>query len=196
MRAASLIVPLRFSLSLGTGPGAFGRSSSIGRTGTTHTYQSGPQRASDGDFGGFPWPHEIISSLIKRFFPGLKRQLTRTVTMPRTTTITSHHFHEPVSILAKVVPYITFDAVVGRNSEFRSLTNEQLEELGGVEYRALTALLWIVGGVSSRRHSLLELKIYARVLVPYSSADVGVHNHWALHVNGKMAARAWTSRSN
>ncbi|ETW74843.1 potassium transporter [Heterobasidion irregulare TC 32-1] len=164
VRAASLIVPLRFSLSLGTGPGAFGRSSSIGRTGTTHTYQSGPQRASDGDFGGFPWPHEIISSLIKRFFPGLKRQLTRTVTMPRTTTITSHHFHEPVSTLAKVVPYITFDAVVGRNSEFRSLTNEQLEELGGVEYRALTALLWIVGGY----HILVQMLAFT-IIGPYMS---------------------------
>lgn len=31
---------------------------------------------------------------------------------------------------------------------FHSLTHEQLEELGGVEYRALSALLWIVAGVS------------------------------------------------
>jgi hypothetical protein len=48
---------------------------------------------------------------------------------------------------SKVVPYISFDAVVGRNSTFHLLTNEQLEELGGVEYRALNALLFIVGGV-------------------------------------------------
>lgn len=30
---------------------------------------------------------------------------------------------------------------------FHLLTEEQLEELGGVEYRALTALLWIIAFV-------------------------------------------------
>jgi hypothetical protein len=49
---------------------------------------------------------------------------------------------------AKVVPYISFDAVVGRNSSFHHLTSEQRDEIGGVEYRALGALLWIVGIVS------------------------------------------------
>ena len=49
----------------------------------------------------------------------------------------------------KTVPYISFDAVVGRNSAFPYLTNTQIEELGGVEYRALNALLWIVAAVSS-----------------------------------------------
>jgi len=47
----------------------------------------------------------------------------------------------------KQVPYISFDAVVGRNSAFHLLTNEQLDEIGGVEYRALNALLWIVAAV-------------------------------------------------
>jgi len=46
---------------------------------------------------------------------------------------------------ARPVPYVSFDAVVGHNSSFVSLTEEQLEELGGVEFRALNALLWIVG---------------------------------------------------
>jgi hypothetical protein len=50
---------------------------------------------------------------------------------------------------ALAVPYVTFDAVVGHNSSFVSLTEEQLEELGGVEFRALNALLWIVGIVCS-----------------------------------------------
>lgn len=31
------------------------------------------------------------------------------------------------------------------------LTEEEIEELGGVEYRALQALSWIVGLVSARR---------------------------------------------
>ena len=92
-------------------------------------------------------PHEIITRIVDYFFPSLKRQLTRTVTMPRTQTIASQH-GEQLSPGAIPVPYISFEAIVGRNSDFRELTNDQLEELGGVEYRGLTALLWIVGGVS------------------------------------------------
>ncbi|THH33045.1 hypothetical protein EUX98_g1121 [Antrodiella citrinella] len=92
--------------------------------------------------GGFPMPHEIISSLFRRFFPKLERQLTRTITIPRTQTITSHNGAAPG---AKAVSYISFEAIVGRNSTFHKLTQDQLEELGGVEYRSLTALLWIVG---------------------------------------------------
>lgn len=108
-------------------------------------HTSASVRAKHTGFGGFPWPHEIISSLLKHFFPDANRRLTRTLTMPRTMTVTSQR--QP-GVTARVVPYISFDAVVGRNSVFHSLTNEQLEELGGVEYRALTALLWIVAGVS------------------------------------------------
>lgn len=91
-------------------------------------------------------PHKIIASLFKKLFPRLQRQLTRTVTIPITTTITSQRGSTSLAggDGTKVVPYITFDAVVGRNSAFHLLTNEQLEELGGVEYRALNALLWIV----------------------------------------------------
>ena len=62
--------------------------------------------------------------------------------MPRTTTITSIRGS---NISARAVPYISFDAVVRHNSASESLTDEQLEELGGVEFRALNALLWIVG---------------------------------------------------
>ena len=96
-------------------------------------------------------PHEIFTSLMHRLFPKLERKLTRTMTMPRTRTIVSQHSGAPSG---RPVTYISFDAVVGRNSEFKALTTEQLEELGGVEYRALGALLWIVGGVSMQCHLL------------------------------------------
>ncbi|TFL07165.1 cation transport protein-domain-containing protein [Pterulicium gracile] len=94
-------------------------------------------------FGGWPMPHELISAGFNKFFPTVSRKLTRTITIPATTTMTSvrgdgHPGH-------KYVPYISFSAVVGRNSEFHMLTSEQMEEIGGVEYRALNALLWIVG---------------------------------------------------
>lgn len=48
----------------------------------------------------------------------------------------------------KDVPYIDFDAVVGRNSTFINLTEEQLDVLGGAEYVALKFLLKVVAGVS------------------------------------------------
>ena len=48
---------------------------------------------------------------------------------------------------AKKVPYISFSAVVGRNSRFTDLTDEQMDELGGVEYRALRVLMYTVIGV-------------------------------------------------
>ncbi|KAG6857172.1 hypothetical protein H0H87_008237 [Tephrocybe sp. NHM501043] len=89
-----------------------------------------------------PW--EILASLFTRLFPKLGRTFTRTVTIPATTSIVSqqHTIHPG----GKAVPYISFDAIVGRNSAFHHLTNEEMEELGGVEYRALNALLWIIGG--------------------------------------------------
>ncbi|TFY80691.1 hypothetical protein EWM64_g3316 [Hericium alpestre] len=75
--------------------------------------------------------------------------------MPRTRTIASQY--GPPSAGARVVPYISFDAVVGRNSVFQHLTNEQIEELGGVEFRALTALLWIVAG---RAYPMIVVMIF------------------------------------
>lgn len=91
-------------------------------------------------------PFEILNSLFNLFFPKLKRKLTRSVTIPLTTTIASTRGGD-IPSGAKPVPYISFEAIVGRNSAFPLLTNEQMEELGGVEYRALNALLWIVAGV-------------------------------------------------
>jgi len=86
-----------------------------------------------------------ITSLLGHLFPRLRRKLTRTVTIPATTSLVSQHGEVPPG--AKAVPYISFDAVVGRNSTFHDLSNEEREELGGVEYRALNALLWIIAGV-------------------------------------------------
>jgi hypothetical protein len=59
----------------------------------------------------------------------------------------------------KDVPYIDFDAVVGRNSTFIDLTEEQLEVLGGAEYIALRFLLKVVAGVSTRPGTLSQWMI-------------------------------------
>lgn len=62
----------------------------------------------------------------------------------------------------KPVSYITFDATVGRNSHFRHLTTAQQEELGGVEYRALTVLMRIVVG-----YWFFSQMIAVLVIAPY-----------------------------
>jgi hypothetical protein len=151
------------------------------------TFRSSASRpARDDYFGGFPGPQQIISKLVHRFFPGLHRQLRRTVTIPRTTTITSIRGSNR---RARAVPYISFDAVVLHNSAFESLTDEQLEELGGVEYRALNALLWVVGIVrvtdtgptitlitpSMQYHVSVQLFAFT-VIAPYMSMDKWKNN--------------------
>ncbi|BGP28598.1 hypothetical protein JCM10296v2_000334 [Rhodotorula toruloides] len=111
------------------------------------------QAAMHSGFGGFPNPIYAAASLAKSKIPALRSAVERTSTMPRTTTMLSTHSHGGTSSGGvkhegtgnfKPVSYITFDAVVGRNSKFHGLTTAQQEELGGVEYRALTVLLRIV----------------------------------------------------
>lgn len=100
-------------------------------------------------FGGFPTPFELLRMGAERFFPKASMKMSRTMTAPRTNTIagrgTISGTDEDES---KEVPYISFQAIVGRNSRFHDLTEEQMDELGGVEYRALRALLIIVIAVS------------------------------------------------
>ncbi|CED82456.1 -domain-containing protein [Phaffia rhodozyma] len=123
------------------------------RTMTNRT--AGGRSTKHSGFGGFPMPHEIISSVAAWLFPKATEKLTRTLTMQRTGTFASARSAGAGTIygpggpkggggVVKSVPYITFDAVVGRNSQFKDLSSDQLEELGGVEYRALKVLLWII----------------------------------------------------
>ncbi|KAI0072036.1 TrkH-domain-containing protein [Panus rudis PR-1116 ss-1] len=102
-------------------------------------------------FGGFPGIRDIVSRSLQRISPGLHRNIQRTVTMPRTQTLiprTSILEGEggEVSVNSPVtqVPYFSFQAVVGRNSRFYGLKEEDFVELGGVEYRTLNNLLWLV----------------------------------------------------
>lgn len=110
-----------------------------------------PRHAHPESFGGFPYPWTILSRMFRRLLPTLHQKLRRTMTMPRTSTLLPQN-GDPAAVLTgeetRRVPYISFSASVGRNSTFHNLTDENIEELGGVEYRALTALLWIVPLVS------------------------------------------------
>ncbi|KAJ7250788.1 potassium transporter [Mycena rebaudengoi] len=87
-------------------------------------------------FGGFPGPVALAKKLFKRGAPTTFRKLERKMTMPYTETLE-----------AKKVPWLKFDGlVVGRNSAFRTetLTDEQIENIGGVEYRALRLLSYLI----------------------------------------------------
>ncbi|KAK2808917.1 hypothetical protein FQN50_004190 [Emmonsiellopsis sp. PD_5] len=44
------------------------------------------------------------------------------------------------------MPYLSYDPLLGRNSKFLDLTDEQRDELGGIEYRSLKLLAKIVFG--------------------------------------------------
>lgn len=122
-------------------PNASGIQSSI------HTQRTRSLRRQESDFGGFAGPTEFVSKLMKRTAPNLHTQLTRTITMPHTTTVTGMDDRGEEGAhrgATKQVPYISFNATVDRNSRFLQLTEDNLQELGGVEFRALNALLWIV----------------------------------------------------
>lgn len=55
--------------------------------------------------------------------------------------------HEPSrSTSPKLAPYLSYTPSVGRNSQFYDLTEEQRNELGGIEYRSLKTLSWILVG--------------------------------------------------
>ena len=97
-------------------------------------------------------PHEIISSFIHRFFPDLERGIKRTMTIPISQTLTSQQHVEGGQQAAgsRPVNYITFNATIGRNSTFRDLSSEQIEELCGIEFKALNCLAWIVPCVGFR----------------------------------------------
>ncbi|KAJ8090446.1 hypothetical protein PM082_019044 [Marasmius tenuissimus] len=87
------------------------------------------------DNGGFPGPIELANRLIQRMAPRTYRKLERKMTMPYTQTLEKEK-----------TKWLNFDLDVGRNSNFRidELTDEQLEEIGGVEYMALRYLSYLV----------------------------------------------------
>ncbi|KAG2063313.1 TrkH-domain-containing protein [Suillus decipiens] len=141
-----------------------------------------PQEQMLRGFGGFPMPHELLGTLFGWLFPNTRNRLERTLSIPVTTTLTGNRLGRTTSGAASIpgrpthngrisakegtkpVTYISFDAIVGRNSAFHFSTNEQLEELGGVEYRALNALLWLVAAY----HIAIQLISFV-VITPYMS---------------------------
>lgn len=100
--------------------------------------------------GGFAMPHELLIDCLSRKFPAFKRKIGDGLTVPRTMTIKSQNSVGPTFSHSRPVPYLKdSDAItVGRNSNFLDLSQEQAKEMARLEYRALSALLWIVALVS------------------------------------------------
>ncbi|EJD53027.1 TrkH-domain-containing protein [Auricularia subglabra TFB-10046 SS5] len=118
--------------------------------------------------GGFP-TYTLAKNMFSRAFPGIYQKLERSMTTHSGPKVVVRHptmmpkdeekgaswademeqtldqFQERMK--AKVERWISFDGLkVGRNSEFDidDLTDEQLEEIGGIEYRALRLLSYLV----------------------------------------------------
>ncbi|KAH9073448.1 cation transport protein-domain-containing protein [Lactarius deliciosus] len=112
---------------------------------------------------GFGNPVNWFVETLQRFFPSLGRNIHRTLTIPDAPRLLVSDQGE-VPPGARPVSYLSFKARVGHNSRFIGLSDDDYEELGGVEYRALSALLWIVSG-----YYFVTLLISVAVLAPYMS---------------------------
>uniref|UniRef100_A0A0W0GBM9 Putative potassium transporter n=1 Tax=Moniliophthora roreri TaxID=221103 RepID=A0A0W0GBM9_MONRR len=101
------------------------------RNANQHKYQG---------LGGFPGPIELAQMAAKRFAPKTYRKMERKLTMPYTTTLEKNR-----------TPWLNFDLIVGRNSDFHTetLTDAQLEKIGGTEYIALRYLSYLVPASST-----------------------------------------------
>ncbi|TFK62975.1 TrkH-domain-containing protein [Pluteus cervinus] len=86
-------------------------------------------------YGGFPGVANFATSALKIAMPETYRKVQRQLTLPQTQTIEAQN-----------TPWLDFDLVSGRNSDFHTeeLTDEQVEAIGGAEYRALVWLSWLV----------------------------------------------------
>ncbi|KAH6904408.1 potassium transporter [Coprinopsis sp. MPI-PUGE-AT-0042] len=95
-----------------------------------------PSSARLRGLGGYPGPLDLIKRVAKRAAPRTYRKLQRKLT------ITSAR-----EIDDSTTPWLSFSGLItGRNSDFRieTLSDDQVEELGGTEYRALRLLSYLI----------------------------------------------------
>ncbi|PVF97492.1 TrkH-domain-containing protein [Serendipita vermifera] len=98
-------------------------------------------------FGGFPGPIEIGRRLWRLVSTRWEATRIGRLFTPYPSVLLPMGQAQPEELSrneTREVPYFSFSAIVGRNSAFHGLTEEELEELGGVEYRGLRVLSYIV----------------------------------------------------
>ena len=100
-------------------------------------------------------------------------------TMSRRSTLTN--FFRSFAQEAEQAPYLSWHPTLGRNSAFVDLTEEQRNELGGIEYRALKTLAGILIGYFIGFHLLGIV-----CLVPWI-----LHTHWGQYVREVGVGRPW-----
>ncbi|KAK4502060.1 hypothetical protein PRZ48_007871 [Zasmidium cellare] len=83
------------------------------------------------------------------------------------------------------MPYLSWTATTGRNSAFLGLTQEQREELGGIEYRSLKTLACILIGYFVGFHLLAML-----IFLPWIIRD-GYYKHVILEGEWKQSPAWW-----
>ncbi|KAF7422341.1 low affinity potassium transporter [Pleurotus ostreatus] len=120
-------------------------------------------------FGGFPMPDEIFSQLVRKL-----SSRSHSTNHPRRPEI-----QRPPS-------YLRFNPIIGRNSTFYLQSEEQLIELGGVEYRALNALLILVPCY----HIGLQLIAFI-ILAPYISTHKWSSNFVPPQVHRRIPPPWW-----
>lgn len=79
------------------------------------------------------------------------------------------------------LPYLSWDATVGRNSNFVDLTEEQRDELGGIEYRSLKTLAVVLIGYYVCFHLLGII-----CLIPWA-----LHTRWGSVIQAAGQGRPW-----
>ena len=97
--------------------------------------------------------HKLTSPLFKltsRRTTATNRSRPRTVneeeTAPPARSNTFRSLRQMTSREPEPIPYLSWNPTIGRNSAFIDLTEEQREELGGIEYRSLKTLTLILMG--------------------------------------------------
>lgn len=95
----------------------------------------------DTGLGGFPNVIDFAVSLVESSH---LRQRMHVPTVRTMTTMQPALSGDDSARDTRFAPYLTFDATVTGNSHFRNLTSAQRRELGGVEYRALNLLAWLI----------------------------------------------------
>lgn len=122
----------------------------------------------DTGLGGFPslWDYLISLLHVSRMRDRLTVPAVRTMTTMQPT-----HTDDDVENRAngrQFAPYLTFDATVTGNSHFRNLTMAQRNELGGVEYRALNMLAWLIPA-----YWLTCVGVVVLMVAPYMASPAG-----------------------
>lgn len=157
------------AMSLGVGPSPSTLVHPLEQTKTMPSPLPRPVGPHHSGMGGFPTPARWLPYLLpRRARSSLQRHFTRPNLERQQTILTNVHTQQVeedgwqemlMSNVARWMPSTLQHLVVGRNSRFftEELDDDELEDIGGVEYRALRFLSYFVTAVSSTVADRLSL---------------------------------------